>query len=328
MAPGVLKTVLSNLQGWEDPAVLVGYQTADDGGVYRLSERLALVQTVDFFTPVVDDPFQYGQIAAANALSDVYAMGGEPRFALSIVGFPKSGLDTEILRQIMAGGSAKLAEARVAVMGGHSVQDPEIKFGYCVTGVVDADAYWTNAAAQAGDVLLLTKPLGTGIITTGVKFEKTPSEALDAALEVMLRLNDAAARAAASYPVHSATDVTGFGLLGHAFEMAQGSGRRFRLRAGQVPLIPGTQDLARLGMLPGGIESNRAYVGDAVQWHSTPLLLQQILLDPQTSGGLLFSLPPAAAEQLLDDLERQGHQAAIVGEVLEKDGETSIEVLP
>lgn len=324
----MLKTVLSNLQGWNDPAVLVGYQTADDGGVYRLSDELALVQTVDFFTPVVDDPFQYGQIAAANALSDVYAMGGEPRFALSVVGFPKSGLDTGILGEIMAGGSAKLAEARVPVIGGHSVQDPEIKFGYCVTGVVSPHACWTNAAAQAGDALVLTKPLGTGIITTGVKFEKTPPPVLEAALEVMLRLNDVAARAAASYSVHSATDITGFGLLGHALEMAQASGARLRLRASQVPLIAGTRDLAQTGMLPGGIESNRAYLGDRVEWHSTTLIVQQILLDPQTSGGLLFSLPPADAEKLVADLAGQNQEAAIVGEVVEKRDEILIEVVP
>lgn len=322
----MLQDVLGHLKGWADPAVLVGFQTADDGGVYQLSDDLALVQSVDFFTPVVDDPFQYGQIAAANALSDIYAMGGRPRFALSVVGFPKKGLDTGILREILEGGTDKLREAQVAVVGGHSVQDPEIKFGYCVTGTVHPGHFWTNAGARPGDALILTKPVGTGIITTGVKFERTPPDVLQGALKVMLTLNAAAAQAASRFKINAATDVTGFGLIGHAFEMARASKVRLHLQAGSVPLIAGTQDLVRMGMLPGGIESNRTYVGKAVSWTSVEESMQQIFLDPQTSGGLLLSLPPSEASSLLGALEESGHEAALIGEVRTLTGDTLIEV--
>lgn len=319
--------MLGHLKGWDDPHVLVGYQTADDGGVYQLSEDMALVQSVDFFTPVVDDPFQYGQIAAANALSDIYAMGGEPRFALSIVGFPKKGLDQGILREIAQGGTEKLREAKVPVVGGHSVQDPEIKFGYCVTGTVRPGHFWTNAGARPGDALVLTKPIGTGIITTGVKFQKTSQDVLEAALKVMLTLNAAAARVASGFHIHAATDITGYGLIGHAFEMARASEVLMRLRADSIPLIGGTQDLAQMGMLPGGIESNRSYVGDALSWNSVQELTQQILLDPQTSGGLLLSLPQDEAAGLLQALEDTGHRAAAIGEVTDQQGQPLIEVV-
>ncbi len=324
----MLRSVLQGVEGFVDPKVLVGYQTADDAGVYLLSDDIALVQTVDFFTPVVDDPFTYGQIAAANSLSDVYAMGGTPRFALSIVGFPKRGVAQEILLEIMQGGASKLQEAQVAVMGGHSVQDPEIKFGYCITGVIDPAKVRTNAAARPGDRLILTKPIGTGIITTGVKFEKCPESLLHSAVDRMLRLNRTAAAAAERFRVHSMTDVTGYGLLGHAYEMAKASQVTLQLSASSVPLIDGegVHALAREGMLPGGIESNRNYIGSEISWNGAALVDQQILLDPQTSGGLLISVHPDDAQQLCNALQEGGDHGAEVGEVAER-GEALLDIV-
>ena len=315
----MLQSVLGQVESLHDPNLLVGYQTADDAAVYQLNEETALVQTVDFFTPVVDDPYVYGQIAAANSLSDVYAMGGTPRFALSIVGFPKSGLDTGILLEIIQGGTAKLKEAQVVVAGGHSVQDPEIKFGYCVTGLVHPRKVFANDAAQPGDRLILTKPLGAGIITTGVKFEKTPDDVLESAVQWMLRLNRNASEAAQRFEVHAATDITGYALLGHAYEMAKGAQVTLHIDPAQVPVTEGARQLARQGMLPGGIESNRKYIGPTIRWNGTTELEQQILLDPQTSGGLLLSVDPHDAEELSRQLRRSGDLGAVIGEVREKD---------
>lgn len=297
-----------------DPNVLVGYQTADDAGVYLLDEGTALVQSVDFFTPVVDDPFIYGQIAAANSLSDIYAMGGTPRFALSVVGFPKSGVDPDVLREILQGGVEKLAEASVAVMGGHSVQDPEIKFGYCVTGVIDPAKVRRNDTARAGDILILTKPIGTGVIATAIKFEKASSEVAAEAVENMLRLNKIAAAAASGFRVHSMTDVTGFGLLGHAFEMASSAGVTFQIEANRIPLLTGTVELAAAGMLPGGIATNRDYVGANLSWQG-PKDLEPLLFDPQTSGGLLCCVHPDDASAFSRELEERGELAATIGRV-------------
>ena len=317
MAPEVLQRVLSGIQIYEDANVLVGYEKADDGGVYLLGDQRALVQTVDFFTPVVDDPFTYGQIAAANALSDIYAMGGTPRFALSIVGFPKDLLEEEVLHEILRGGTEKMNEAKAAVIGGHSVQDKELKFGYCVTGLVNPNRIYTNSAARAGDVLLLTKPLGTGIITTGIKFEKTPSGVAQKAIGWMLKLNAGALERLQKFPVHSVTDVTGYGLIGHAYEMAQGSGVTLVLDAKRIPLMEGAEELASQGMLPGGIESNRSYVGEAIAWNGLSSFRQQIMLDPQTSGGLLISLPEEEAEELSAELQRVGLLGERIGTVSE-----------
>ncbi len=315
----MLHSVLGQVEGGlQDPDLLVGYQTADDAAVYQLDEETALVQTVDFFTPVVDDPYQYGQIAAANSLSDVYAMGGVPRFALAIVGFPKSGIDPGVLREIMRGGTEKLREAQVVVAGGHSVQDPEIKFGYCVTGLIHPRNVLTNRSARCGDLLILTKPLGAGIITTGVKFEKTPRDVLETAVQWMLRLNRSAAETALGFEVHAATDITGYALLGHAFEMAKGARLTLHIDPARVPVTEGARQLARQGMLPGGIESNRRYIGSTIRWNGTSELEQQILLDPQTSGGLLLSVHPRDAEGLSRRLRRSGDLGAIIGEVREK----------
>lgn len=300
---------------YKDPHVLVGFENADDAGVYLLNESTALVQTVDFFTPVVDDPYQYGQIAAANSLSDIYAMGASPLYALSIVGFPEGKMDESILGEIMRGGADKLAEAKVPIIGGHSVQDPEMKFGYSITGVVDPARIYTNSGAVAGDALVLTKPLGTGIITTGVKFGRTPPEILESAVRWMLTLNESAAIILKEFDVHAVTDITGYGLLGHAFEMAKGSKVTLHIDVGRVPLLPGLDALIEKGMLPGGIATSREYIGDAIDWRDTPEHLQEILLDPQTSGGLLASLPQDQAGRLADRLKEAGLAGRIIGKV-------------
>ena len=314
----MLQRALAGIQGFADPNVVVGYGKADDGGVYRLDEHTALVQTVDFFTPVVDDPFVYGQIAAANALSDVYAMGGVPRFALSIVGFPKEKLEEAILHEVLQGGAAKMKQARVAVIGGHSVQDPELKFGYCVSGVVDPQRIYTNSGARPGDALLLTKPLGTGIVTTGIKFGKTSPRVAREATEWMLQLNALVRDQLQNYSVHAVTDITGYGLAGHAFEMARGSEVTLELTMQRIPVMEGVEQLARQGMLSRGIESNRGYLGETISWNGISSLQQQILLDPQTSGGLLISLPSEEATRLVDELETKGHLCRLIGKVIER----------
>jgi selenide,water dikinase len=316
---------LAEISVYPDSNVLVGFDKADDAGVYRLDDQTAVVQTLDFFTPIVDDPFIYGQIAAANSLSDVYAMGGSPRFALSIVCFPKDKLDENVLHEILRGGTEKMNEAQVPVIGGHSVSDEEIKFGYCVTGLVHPDRVHSNSAAKPGDVLLLTKPLGTGIIATGIKFEKTPAEVAQNAIEWMRKLNNPGRERMEKFHIHSVTDVTGFGLIGHAYEMAQGSGTTLTFSAARVPVIEGTEELAKQGLLPGGIESNRRYVGESIVWNDVSALRQQIMLDPQTSGGLLISLPEEEAGQLAQELEAAGFLGEQIGRVSEFE-ETHIRV--
>lgn len=321
----MLQKALSSIEVVANPNVLVGYDKADDAGVYLLDDQVALVQSVDFFTPVVDDPFFYGQIAAANSLSDVYAMGGSPRFALSIVGFPKEGVDEGILHEILRGGSEKMKEARVAVIGGHSVQDPEIKFGYCVTGIVSPQKVYTNAGAKPGDVLVLTKPLGTGIITTGIKFGKTEPRIAEVAIQWMCQLNSYVRDKLAKFRVHSVTDITGYGLIGHAYEMALASDVTLSFDADQIPVMEGVGELAGKGMLPGGIESNRRYVGSSISWHDVPSLRQKILLDPQTSGGLLISTSEQDGVTLGRELDAEGYLGRVVGRVVPR-GDFSIEV--
>ncbi len=273
-----------------DPNVLVGFDTSDDAGVYRLSETCALVQTVDFFTPIVDDPYTFGAIAAANSLSDVYAMGGRPISALSILCWPAAG-DLETLEAILRGGGEKMIEAGCAVVGGHSVNDPEIKFGYAVTGVVDPSRVWTNAGARAGDVLSLTKPLGTGVIATALKRGIAREADVAAATESMLRLNVPPSGAAP----HGATDITGFGLIGHAREMALASNVTLEIDAAAVPLLSGALDYAAQGAIPGGGKNNREFAESCVGYaRELDAALAALLYDPQTSGGLLLSGPEAA----------------------------------
>jgi selenide, water dikinase len=289
--------VLGGLSVPQDDRVLVDYRTADDAGVYRLDDGRALVQTVDFFTPIVDDAFTYGRIAAANALSDVYAMGGRPLTALAIAGFPKD-LDVAVLGQIFAGGLDTLQRAGVSLLGGHTVQDQEIKFGYAVTGEVHPQRIWRNAGAQAGDILFLTKPLGTGIIATALKAGRAPEAAVEAAVASMVTLNRAASEALQQLPaaaVHACTDITGFGLVGHACEVAGGSGVTIEIDAGAVPLLEGVMALVA-GNVPGGGRTNAEHFGPDLRFAAElDIDLVKVLHDPQTSGGLLVSASPAHA---------------------------------
>jgi selenide,water dikinase len=319
LPPGSLRQVLSALPAQTDANLLVGFETSDDAGIYRIAPELALVQTVDFFTPLVDDPFTFGQIAATNALSDVYAMGGIPMTALALVCFPQEA-DLGILQQIMRGGLAKMAEARCTVVGGHSVRDAEMKFGYAVTGRIDPGRIYTNAAAQPGDMLVLTKPIGTGVITTALKQGKAAGEWVAEAVRWMTTLNSTASALAAANPgVHAMTDITGFGLMGHGREMALGSGVVLEIEAAAVPLIPGALDAVRLGAIPGGLIANREFaeclVADA-DGSAIDEDVRALLYDPQTAGGLLISVARESAPALLDALRGEGMTAAVtVGRV-------------
>jgi len=316
LAPGSLSAVLSALPRQSDPNLLVGFDTSDDAGVYRIAPGLALVQTIDFFTPLVDDPFTFGQIAATNALSDVYAMGGRPLSALAVVCFPQEA-DLGILEQIMRGGLAKMEEAHCTVVGGHSVRDAEMKFGYAVTGTIDPAHVYTNAAAQPGDKLVLTKPIGTGVITTALKQGKAEPAWVENAIRWMTTLNGAAAAmAAAGRGVHAMTDITGFGLMGHGREMALGSGVALEIETTSVPLIPGALEAVRLGAIPGGLLANREFaecmVGDA-PGSTIPDEVRTLLYDPQTAGGLLISVAAGNASTLTGALRAAGVPAAEIG---------------
>jgi selenide,water dikinase len=300
-----------------DDRVLIDYRTADDAGVYKLDESRALVQTVDFFTPIVDDPFTYGQIAACNALSDVYAMGGRPLTALAIAGFPKEAERT-ILSTIFAGGLDVLTRAGVALLGGHTVQDQEIKFGYAITGEIDPRRVLANAGAQPGDHLILTKALGTGIIATALKFGRANDPAIAAAIRSMTTLNRAAAEAIQGLPdgaVHACTDITGFGLLGHASEMAIAGNCALELDAGVIPLLEGARELVR-GNVPGGGRTNRQHFGARISIAPhVPADVSELLFDPQTSGGLLIAIRPDMTERAQDALLEAGVTPFVIGRV-------------
>lgn len=281
-----------------DENVLVGFDTADDAGVYKLTPELALVQTVDFFTPIVDDPFTYGAIAAANSLSDVYAMGGRPVSALSILAWPAKG-DVADLEEILKGGASKMIEAGCSILGGHSVADEEIKFGYAVTGLVHPDRVKANADARAGDALVFTKSLGTGVISTALKRGIAADAHVQASIASMLTLNRRACEAMLNFDVHGCTDVTGFGMIGHAREMALASGVTIEIAARSLRFLPGALDYARAGAIPGGLNNNRDFASCAVEFDSEiPAEVEALLYDPQTSGGLLISLPEADAAAL------------------------------
>jgi selenide,water dikinase len=314
----VLDTVLGKLARQQDANVLVGFDKSDDAGVYKISDDLALVQTVDFFTPVVDDPFTFGQIAATNSLSDVYAMGGRPISALAIVCFPEKG-DISILEQILAGGLAKMMEARCTVIGGHSVRDPEIKFGYAVTGTIHPRRVLANAGAQVGDTLILTKPIGTGVISTAIKRGEARPAWIEAATRAMTTLNSAAAEIATGggFLVHAATDITGFGLIGHLREVAAGSGVSIRLKAASVPLLEGAMECIHAGFIPGGLKANREFAECNVGYAAdVPEELRAALYDPQTAGGLLLSVAQPDAATLLAALRAAKLPAAAIGEVV------------
>jgi selenide,water dikinase len=302
-----------------DDRVLIDYRTSDDAGVYRIGGEEALVQTVDFFTPIVDDPYTYGQIAAANALSDVYAMGGRPITALAVAAFPAKGFPAADIEAIFKGGHAKLVEAGVALLGGHTVQDQEVKFGYAVTGLVHVERVWSNAGARPGDVLILTKPLGTGIVTTAIKFGRAPDLVVNAALQAMTTLNRDAAAVLMALPigcVHACTDVTGFGMVGHSTELATASGVTVCLDVDRVPIIDGAAALANRNR-PGGIGTNRQYFGPGVDERSgLDDNLRALVYDPQTSGGLLVAVDAETVEAAMRELKAAGVQAARVGEVI------------
>ncbi len=301
--------------------MIVGFDTADDAGVFRLNDDTALVQTLDFFTPVADDPFVYGQIAAVNSLNDVYAMGGSPLTALSIVCYPQTG-DWDVLGEILAGGQSAMNAENVVVIGGHSVDDREMKFGYAVTGIVHPDRVVTNAGSKPGDVLILTKPIGTGAINTAVKHGKASEETVSIAIKTMTTSAATASKVMQRIGVNACTDVTGFGLLGHAFEMANASKVSFRLESEQVPLLPDVLELIKLGMLTRGDKNNRVYVGETVEISgSVSPEMQSALFDPQTAGGLLISLSKEKAVEFLTEIT----DAKLIGTVHEK-GEHLIEV--
>ena len=322
--------MLSAIPATADDRVLVDFRTADDAGVYRWESGPALVQTVDFFTPIVDDPYTYGEIAAANALSDVYAMGGRPLTALAIAAFPKDGLESGTIREIVLGGYEQLRRAGVALLGGHTVQDREIKFGYAVTGAIDPDRILTNTGARPGDVLLLTKPIGTGIIATALKFDRIDLAAADPAIQSMRRSNRAAAEAIASMApgtVHACTDVTGFGLAGHATELAAGSGVTIDLDAEKVPVFPGLGGIA-MENRSGGLTSNQDHFGRGVEVapEVRPELVP-ILFDPQTSGGLLIAVDADVAAEVAGRLTSAGEGVWRIGRVSSAAGDTRVRVV-
>lgn len=297
---------------------MVGLDKADDAGVYKLADDLAMIQTVDFFTPVVDDPYDFGQIAAANALSDIYAMGGTPKTAMNLVAFPANDMDISILREIIQGGLEKLKEAEVVLVGGHSIEDKELKYGLSVTGFVHPDHILTKRDLRLGDQLILTKPLGIGIISTAIKGGLASEETMKTATRLMATLNRQAADVMKDYPVHACTDITGFGLLGHLTEMVMDSEYGLRIHADHIPILPEALDYAGMGLVPGGAFSNREFYGHMVGFASSvDPPIQDALFDPQTSGGLLISVDGDSAKGMLLALKEKGVQeATMIGEVV------------
>jgi selenide,water dikinase len=339
--------VLGKLARQQDPNVLVGFDKADDAGVYKISPDLALVQTVDFFTPVVDDPYTFGQIAATNSLSDVYAMGGRPLNALTLVCFPDKG-DLDVLEQILAGGLSKMIEAGCTIVGGHSIRDEELKFGYAVTGTIHPDRVLANSGARPGDKLIFTKALGTGVISTAIKKGKAEQSWIAAATASMTTLNKTASEVITEFnaidhrpstidavandhrptTIDALTDITGFGLIGHAREMALASDVSLRLRASAVPLLPGALDCVRAGFIPGGLKNNRDFAECSAEFDAAiPEDVRTLLFDPQTAGGLLISVAANSADQLLAALRAKKIPAALIGEVLPRT-KPLISVLP
>lgn len=324
MGPGTLSQLLQVLpaQALKSPHLLVGIETIDDAGVFRLREDLALIQTLDFFTPIVDDPYLFGQVAAANALSDIYAMGGRPLTAMNVVCFPTKKVDVEVLGEILRGGAEKIIEAGAVLVGGHSIEDEEPKYGLAVTGIAHPDRIVTNSGARPGDKLVLTKPLGTGILATALKADMAGRETEEEMVRWMAMLNRDAAAAMMEVGVHACTDITGFGLLGHCLELAQGSGVDVILESGEIPLLPGVLDLAAMGLVPGGAYNNRRYMEGKVRFEGrVKEALQDVLFDPQTSGGLLMAVAPEKVSPLLSELQRRGvGTARVIGEAVEGRG--------
>lgn len=317
MGPGTLAKILDRLPPMVSDNLMIGLDTYDDAGVYRLDESRALIQTIDFFTPIVDDPYTFGQIAAANALSDVYAMGGVPLTAMNVVCFPSRKLGPEVLGEILRGGAEKVLEAGAVVIGGHSIEDAEPKYGLAVTGLAHPEHLMTNAQALPGQVLVLTKPLGTGIVSTGLKAGMASPLAVKAMLDSMVTLNRDAANLAKEMGVRGCTDVTGFGLLGHAAEMALASGVAIHFWVNQFRFLPEAPELAASGLVPAGAYANRDFLGDRVSFaEEVKEAERDLLFDPQTSGGLLIALDGPLAGKYLTLAEQKGIEAAVVGEVV------------
>ena len=305
------------------PDLLIGFNKADDAGVFKINDKQALVQTVDFFPPIVDDPYFFGQIAAANALSDVYAMGGQPKTALSIVAFPEQ-LGASILADILKGGSEKIEEAGAVVVGGHSIKDNELKYGLSVTGLVDPNRVISNSGAQIGDRMYLTKKLGTGIITTGIKRDVVKDDIIEMVIKQMATLNREAAELMLAHNVTSATDITGYGLMGHAFEMADGSGVTIKINSQNLPLLPQALELAEQGMIPGGANANREFLdGKYTIENQIDSNLEHILFDPQTSGGMFMAIPESDSSAFETDAKEKGIEIALIG-VVESKSELSL----
>lgn len=318
--PQNLEKVLKNLPQVMDPNVLVGTDTSDDAAVYKLTDEIALVQTLDFFTPIVDDPFQFGAIAAANALSDVYAMGAKPIFALNIVGFPEDTLPLEVLEQILLGAQSKAEEAGIPILGGHTIEDPEPKYGMVVSGLVHPKKMIKNQGAQVGDVFVLTKPLGTGIISTGIKRGVVTDKIKSKAIKIMSALNKDAAEVMSKYQVHACTDITGFGLMGHMKEMVESSGIYVEIDYASLPFIESVKELAAANIIPGGTYNNLDFVSEFINFGSLSRTAQLLICDAQTSGGLLVALSPSDADLYIQDLEALGfHDVVVIGKVIENE---------
>lgn len=318
IGPGTLAGILESLPKAKDPNLMVGIETSDDGAVYRVNDEIALIQTLDFFTPVVDDPYVFGQVAAANALSDIYAMGGEPKVALNIVAWPNC-VNPAFLGKILEGGASKVMEAGAVLAGGHSIQDDEPKYGLSVTGFVHPDKIFKNCGARPGDVLILTKPLGTGIVNTAVKADMASEEAKAEVVRVMTSLNKTAKRVIERHDVHSCTDVTGFGLAGHSIEMAEGSGVTIEIHMADLPVQKEAPELAKMGLVPAGAYRNRSFTEEKIDFGDTEEYLCDIFCDPQTSGGLLVSVTPEEGQAILKELSEAGLDTAcaIIGRVTE-----------
>lgn len=318
IGPETLSKILNKLPKMHDDNLIVGIETSDDAAVYKLSDDIATIQTLDFFTPVVDDPYMFGQIAAANSLSDVYAMGGKPVVALNIVCFPNC-LNIDVLGEILRGGADKVLECGAVVVGGHSVQDDEPKYGLSVTGVVHPDKILKNYGCKVGDVLIITKPLGTGILNTAIKGEIASKEAYDKSVKVMATLNKYAGEIIMEHNVTACTDITGFGIMGHGYEMASGSNVTLKLDKNSIPYIDEAKEYASMGLVPEGSYNNRAYLDGKYELRNIDTWLEDILFDPQTSGGLLVSISKEESKSLINELSTLELPCAIIGEVIEKE---------
>lgn len=318
IGPETLAQVLSKLPKFKDEKLIVGLETSDDAAVYKINDEIAMIQTVDFFTPVVDDPYIFGQVAAANSLSDIYAMGGDPALALNIIGFPNC-LNPDVMAEILKGGASKVIEAGATLAGGHSIEDDEPKYGLCVTGFIHPDKIFKNYGANTGDVLILTKPIGTGIINTAIKAGMASKEIEEEAIKVMITLNKIAKEVFQKYPISSCTDITGFGLIGHSIEMAESSNVTFEIDINNIPLIGDVIEYAEMGLVPAGAYKNRKYFEGKSSFENVKEVYMDLLFDPQTSGGLLVSVNESYADEIMNDLKRNLEtQFALIGKVKEK----------